>query len=401
MIRTKLLTAAVAVGVLAALVPATSAIASVAASPLPGTGPGMAYDAADGLVVLFGGSAGRTWTWDGSGWTRRTPAHSPPPSGSYCRSGLAYVAADGQVVLFGGSAGETWTWDGTDWTKRTPAHSPSPRQDMGMASDAARGEVVLFGGYNGTQGILGSTWTWDGTDWTRRTPVHAPRPRYLPGMAYDTARGEVVLFGGEASDSNALFLGDTWTWDGTDWTKRTPAHSPKGRQGAGMADDAAHGKVVLFGGRHFGDTWTWNGTDWTKRTPAHSPFPRSEMGMAYDAHGEVVLFGGACACADTWTWDGTDWTQHPAGTISVSQRSGPPGVNIFVQGWSFAVGENVKLYFVDSSQGTTFLTEIQAGAFGGFGTLVTIPNTATPGIQRVKARGLTSGQIATVPFEVT
>jgi hypothetical protein len=161
--------------------------------------------------------------------------------------------------------------------------------------------------------------------------------------------------------------------------------------------------VVLFGGRRFGDTWTWDGTDWTKRTPAHSPYQRLDMGMAYDAHGEVVLFGGACAkpCADTWTWDGTDWTQHPAGTISVSQKSGPPGVNILVQGWSFAVGENVKLYFVDSSEGTTYLTEVQADPFGGFGAVIMIPTTATPGTQRVKAKGLTSGRIATVPFNVT
>jgi hypothetical protein len=401
--KSRLLVAAVLVGMLAALVPATPAVAAVAASPLPGTGPGMAYDAADGQVVLFGGSAGRTWTWDGSSWTRRTPAHSPPPSGSYFY-GLAYDAADGEVVAFGGTAGETWTWDGTDWTKRTPAHSPSPRQDMGMASDDASGEVVLFGGFNSTRGYLGSTWTWDGTDWTHRTPAHSPRPRVLPGMAYDTARSEVVLFGGEASDGNALFLGDTWTWDGMDWTKHTPAHSPKGRQGAGMADDIAHGKVVLFGGRRFGDTWTWDGTDWTKHTPAHSPYLRLDMGMAYDAaSGEVVLFGGECAiaCADTWTWDGTDWTQRPAGTISVSQKSGPPGVNILVQGWSFAVLENVKLYFVDSSQGTTYLTEIQAGPYGGFGAVITIPNTATQGAQRVKAKGLTSGRIATVPFTVT
>jgi hypothetical protein len=399
---TKLTTATVVVGVLAALVHATPAVASVSASPPPGTGPAMVYDAADGQVVLFGGTTPATWTWDGSGWTRLTPAHSPPPPG-YFGYGMAYDAADGEVVLFGGAAGDTWTWDGTDWTMRDPAHSPQPRQDMGMASDDARGEVVLFGGYNSTQGILGSTWTWDGTDWTKHTPAHSPPPRYLPGMTYDTARGDVVLFGGETSDGNAVFLGDTWTWDGTDWTKRTPVHSPDGRQGAGMAYDAAHEKVVLFGGRRFGDTWTWDGTDWTKRTPVHSPYQRLDMGMASDALGEVVLFGGACAraCADTWTWDGTDWTQRPAGTISVSQKSGPPGVNILVQGWSFATLENVKLYFVDSSQGTTYLTEIQANAFGGFGAVITIPATATPGAQLVRAKGLTSGRIATKTFTVT
>src|SRR3954468_16908234 len=112
--KSTFLIAAALVGMLAALVPATPAVAAVAASPLPGTGPGMAYDAADGQVVLFGGSAGRTWTWDGSDWTRRTPLHSPPPSPSYYRYGMAYDAANGQVVLFGGVAGDTWTWDGTD-----------------------------------------------------------------------------------------------------------------------------------------------------------------------------------------------------------------------------------------------------------------------------------------------
>jgi hypothetical protein len=72
-----------------------------------------------------------------------------------------------------------------------------------------------------------------------------------------------------------------------------------------------------------------------------------------------------------------------------------------VQGWSFAVLENVKLYFVDSTQGTTFLTETQARAYGGFGAVITIPANAPPGAQRVKAIGLTSGRIATVPFTVT
>ena len=41
-------------------------------------------------------------------------------------------------------------------------------------------------------------------------------------------------------------MGDTWTWDGTDWTLRTPVHSPPARDLLGMAYDAAHEQVVLF-----------------------------------------------------------------------------------------------------------------------------------------------------------
>src|SRR5437899_2147700 len=108
---------------------------------------------------------------------------------------------------------------------------PSPRCCMGMAYDAAHGQVVLFGGVipGFPPTFLGDTWTWDGTHWTQRTPAHHPFPRESMGIAYDAARGQVVLFGG--GSSNGQFLGDTWTWDGSDWTKRTPAHHPSARTG--------------------------------------------------------------------------------------------------------------------------------------------------------------------------
>ena len=54
------------------------------------------------------------------------------------------------------------------------------------------------------------------------------------------------------------------------------------------------------------------------------------------------------------------------------------------------MGENVKLSFVDSSDGTSLLAQVQAGAFGGFGAVITIPNTGTPGAQHIKANGLRS-----------
>ncbi len=47
-------------------------------------------------------------------------------------------------------------------------------------------------------------------------------------MTYDAARGQVVLFGGYRS---AHDFGDTWTWDGTDWTQLSPVHSPSARDG--------------------------------------------------------------------------------------------------------------------------------------------------------------------------
>jgi hypothetical protein len=369
---------------------------STQVSPSPRGAMGMAYDAASGQVVLFGGFRRRalddTWTWDGFAWTHRTPAHSPPPMSSM---GMAYDSARRQVVLFGADA-ETWTWDGIDWTQQTPTHSPSPRWQMAMTYDSAHRQVVLYGGADSqTHQYLKDTWTWDGTDWTQRSPTHSPGLRQLYGMAYDAARQQVVLFGG------GFYYNDTWTWNGSDWTQQTPTHSPSPRCCMGMAYDAAHGQVLMFGGIYsgstLGGTWSWDGTDWTHLTPAHSPPPDSDMGMAYDAaSGQVVMFQ-----SGTWTWDGTDWTQHPAGTIRLGLHSGPPGTVVMVSGWGFLSVERVRIVFIDSVSGRIVLRRLMTSAAGTFTTQVTIPAAANPGLQYVKARGLTSGQIARQAFTVT
>jgi hypothetical protein len=289
----------------------------------------------------------------------------------------------------------------------TSGHSPLPRYFAGMAYDVARAQVVLFGGFGGVAdyGALRDTWTWDGTDWTLQHPAHSPSSGM--SMAYDAARGQVVLFG--AFRSGTGLIARTWTWDGTDWTLQHPAHSPSPRSAPGMAYDAVRGQVMLFGGegKHLlGDTWTWDGTDWTQRTPAHSPPSRSDAGMAYDdARGQVVLFGGfrsgGGALGDTWTWDGTDWTRRLAGSIKLNAYSGPPSTAVFVWGWGFLARERVRIAFTDSVSGDTLLQKRTTDATGAFNTWVTIPAGATPGLQHLRARGVTSGQVALRPFTVT
>ena len=94
-------------------------------------------------------------------------------------------------------------------------------------------------------------------------------------MAYDPATGEWS----SSAASNGSFLNDTWTWNGTTWTERSPATSPPARYFASMAYDPATGNMVLFGGDgssgYLGDTWTWNGITWTERPPAPPLRPAS------------------------------------------------------------------------------------------------------------------------------
>jgi hypothetical protein len=142
-------------------------------------------------------------------WTRQDPAASPPGRD---QAAMAYDAATGTVVLFGGCCNKldgdlngTWTWDGTTWAKQHPATSPPGRFGAAMAYDAATSTAVLFGG-KGTA----DTWTWDGTTWTQQAPAASPPARYQAAMAYDSATGTAVLFGGKGH--GGVNLGDTWTW---------------------------------------------------------------------------------------------------------------------------------------------------------------------------------------------
>jgi hypothetical protein len=241
-------------------------------------------------------------------WTRQHPATHPPARQN---ASMAYDAATGTIVLFGGWRdagghyfGDTWTWDGSTWTKQAPATHPSARYFASMAYDAATHTIVLFGGYGGA-GQLGDTWTWDGSTWTKQAPATSPPAEDGASMAYDAATGTIVLFGGYGSDA-----GDTWTWNGSTWTKQAPATSPAGRYGTSMAYDAATGTIVLFGGEGphgvLSGTWTWDGSTWTRQAPATHPSAREDAAMAYDAATHtIVLFGGSIGAdvGDTWTWN--------------------------------------------------------------------------------------------------
>src|SRR4051812_37045783 len=65
--------------------------------------------------------------------------------------GVAYDAARGVTVLFGGAQGtvrnaESWEWNGAGWKQRMVS-GPGARNFHAMAYDAGRGVVVLFGGF--------------------------------------------------------------------------------------------------------------------------------------------------------------------------------------------------------------------------------------------------------------
>ncbi|MCA8964367.1 MAG: hypothetical protein H6838_10870 [Planctomycetes bacterium] len=312
------------------------------AVPPPRFGHALAFDAARGRTILFGGSDvlfgnyGDTWEWDGATWTQRTPTTSPPPREQHV---MAYDPLRQRVVLRGGISAtppyaeydDTWEWDGANWTAVNTAHQPPPfGLQSGVVTSNANNPELLFDRTRGRLTLflddLGDgIWEYDGVDWSQVVPASLPAGRTYAAMAFDPVRAEAVLFGGF---SLAGIHGNTWLWDGRRWDVAQPAPAPSARSGHSMVFDVARNEVVLFGGAPqsgpaLDDTWIWNGT-WTQAQPANRPPRRDFAGMAWHgASQRVVLFGGVdgqltnTVRGDTWTWDGTNWLQeNPAQTPS-------------------------------------------------------------------------------------
>lgn len=294
--------------------PGPSAGPSVRSLPL------MAYDAARKQAVLFGGvqySGARdvsfltdTWVWDGSTWAQKFPLHNPPGRGLAV---MAYDAARGVIVLFGGIVGgspanDTWLWDGTDWSQALPAIRPPVRASASMTYDAAREQVVLFGGEDFTS-PMADTWTWNGRNWTQQLSPNHPSARTAASFGFDANTGQVILYGGAATNGTQS---DTWAWNGTSWSTAEPAHSPGPRAVAVTTT----GTVTIYGGSGnlavYNAVWVWTGSDWVQKLTAHTPTQTTDLVGSWDARGRLVLFVGADAT--TWIYS------HPATPLTSQTR---------------------------------------------------------------------------------
>ncbi|MGI8552553.1 MAG: hypothetical protein ACR2PL_17455 [Dehalococcoidia bacterium] len=233
---------------------------------------------------------------------------------------MTYDPVHNLVLLFGGTNGtaslsDTWTWDGATWTQQNPALSPPARNRAGLAYDSSRNTAVLFGGLAcpiSCSSSLGDTWTWDGLTWTQQHPAAGPTARIRAGLAFDAAHSVMVLFGGCCAH-NGYDLADTWIWNGSNWTQQTPSTNPPARRQAAMAYDTIGQNVELFGGficdptgstcGNLNDTWSWNGSTWSQQLPATSPpVPGNYANMVYDAAvRSTLLFGIGRNGNDTWT----------------------------------------------------------------------------------------------------
>ncbi len=199
-----------------------------------------------------------------------------------------------------------------------------------MVYDSARQVCVLFGGQN-TSGRLGDTWGIQRTELVQRANS-GPAPPTLPlhGLRLPS-RGHRALRRFRRPPAPQRHLGDTWEWDGTQWSFRLPLVSPLPRVSGSMDFDDVRGKVVLFAGggdfRATAETWEYDGFAWSLRF-ANVSFWRITPAMCFDSsRGVSQAFGGILGnirYSDEFEWDGSAWEHEDIpGPIGRSIRSWP------------------------------------------------------------------------------
>jgi len=241
-----------------------------------GTAPGLEPSMRLGSTTTEGGVVA-TDNGAGSGPT-------PGPDAAALASNVGSTA-DADVAGLAPDAGpptsDAGSTSGPDAAGSVQDAGPLPGSDGGATqpSDAATGSsvITLFGGGD-YQTVVSDTWEWDGTNWTQRTPAVGPSAR--TGSAMAPLGDKVVLFGGS---NGVVALGDTWEWDGTVWTQ-LDIPGPPPRAGHLMA--AFEGKIVLFGGQY----WSLNVTN------NQIPYPNSASPITYSS------------LVDLWEFDGAEWT---------------------------------------------------------------------------------------------
>ncbi len=313
--------------------------------PSPRYDHSMVYDSTNQTVLLFGGRAPGSLFGDFYELDNNAPNH---PWGSASLAGAAPPASYGhaiafdrnrdRLVLFGGwtptgRSNETYEYDVVNqiWHNPQPAIRPAARYYHGMAYDSVRGRTVLYGGSTNT-GVSGETWEWNGSQWTLRTNFTCPTTllceRFNFAMAYSPLFGATHIFGGT---NGSTCFNDTASWNGTSWGISTAA-GPTERSSHEMVWDSVRNEFVLYGGNTVGciagggvesDTVVYQ-TTWAFKNSVGNQ-PRFGHAMAFDESiGAVVMHGGASSTVlsgETFIGEPGIPNDDPNGAIPITTNS--------------------------------------------------------------------------------
>jgi hypothetical protein len=220
---------------------------------------------------------------------------------------------------FGGRKG----WSNTFFSSLTGNYNP-PVSRHAAVWDQKRRRMLVFGGLDAANARQNSVYvmqdTLDGSYCWRQlaTAGTPPTGRYGTAAIYDPVGDRLLVFGG--SDVSGYPRNDLWqlSLSGTPtWSQITAAGAPGARENHTAIYDAAHRRMIVFGGvnsfaGHPGDeAWALDlaSLTWTLLVPTGTPPPAHHQHTAvYDSRRvRMLVFGGLVAWGaderETWELD--------------------------------------------------------------------------------------------------
>jgi hypothetical protein len=152
---------------------------SILGTAIPSVGRAMCYDSLRDRIVVVANHMSDRWRvaeWDGVAWQTIEPVHTPRQSLSILGPpSIAFDAANGRIVTFGGKVlppatpganheftNEFWLWDGQDWQQAWYQNHPQGREGATPIFDPVTQSLLLFGGsrqeLNGATRFFAEAW---------------------------------------------------------------------------------------------------------------------------------------------------------------------------------------------------------------------------------------------------
>lgn len=176
-------------------------------------------------------------------WQQRADVGSP---GQYEGAAMAFDAHQGVTLMFGGEKSiggvalgvstDLWQYNGTVWQQvAVSGLMPAARSGHQLVYDPVDHRVLLFGGDAGGGAFLNDLWAFvfsgpGSGSWVRLTDLPSAG-RWGMAMGYDETRGQFLVVGGlkqgteDAYPSGGGFYGsvkpatrETWIWNRSSWT---------------------------------------------------------------------------------------------------------------------------------------------------------------------------------------
>lgn len=246
-------------------------------------------------------------------WIKRTPGAGAPPNPRMgYEASMGWDAANGIVIRWGGhnqgGGGEqnfeTWHYDPirNTWTlSQTNTSPPGNCCCRDNVFDPIHRRFLRFPAFFYSHGWQwrrtgytrdSSVWSYDAPSrtWRNLRPLPEPWPRPLRGAVWDSNAQVILVAAGEGAGHGTI----VYDPHVNRWTRMRPKAELPGRNTFGLAYDAKRNCFYAFGDQYGRDQRTWRydlrGNTWTDLKPAHHP-PKAGDGtvMAYDLANDVAI----------------------------------------------------------------------------------------------------------------